>query len=229
MVTPEALMEQADNTFKLLEEGGIWNTPYEQEEKILALQTRIKNLKKRKPDGGKPPSKHVKAGKKTFAKKTRAAQVEKPSWFEGNLITLHGDHKTPIPFDAVSVDIGSTSRGLLETKGAKKYCIATRPISNLVQRLDQATEELKKRPQPVHVVVIGGGAAGIELSMSIMGRWNRLLGKENIRVTVLDSNLQLLPNETPANQDALLQILSNRGIDICYDCVVEEVEKTRPV
>jgi hypothetical protein len=50
----ESLMEQADNKFKLLKEGGIWNAPSEQEEKILALQSEIKHLKKRKSDGDKP-------------------------------------------------------------------------------------------------------------------------------------------------------------------------------
>jgi hypothetical protein len=82
MVTPDALMEQADNKFKLLKEGGIWNAPSEQEEKILALQSELKNLKKRKPDGGKgKPKPTVKSGKKPFKKKTPAEQPEKPSWF----------------------------------------------------------------------------------------------------------------------------------------------------
>jgi hypothetical protein len=43
-VTSEALMEQVDNKYKLLKEGRLWNAPYEQEEKILALQAKIKNL-----------------------------------------------------------------------------------------------------------------------------------------------------------------------------------------
>jgi hypothetical protein len=65
MVTPEALMEQADNKFKLLKEGGMWNAPSEQEEKILDLQAELKNLKERKPDGGKTKIKPtVKSGKK---------------------------------------------------------------------------------------------------------------------------------------------------------------------
>jgi hypothetical protein len=72
VVTPDALMEQAHNKFKLLNEGGVWNAPSEQEEKILALQAKIKNLKKatKKHEGGKPST-----------KKTPMAQMEKPSWF----------------------------------------------------------------------------------------------------------------------------------------------------
>jgi hypothetical protein len=61
-VTADALMEQADNKFKLLKESGSWNAPSKQEEKILALQTEIKNLRKatKRHYGGKP------IGKKPF-------------------------------------------------------------------------------------------------------------------------------------------------------------------
>jgi len=79
-VTSEALMEQADNKFKLLKESGNWNAPSEQEEKILALQSEIKILKKKSKDPKKPPFK----GKPTDGKgkgKNAGLQAEKPSWF----------------------------------------------------------------------------------------------------------------------------------------------------
>ena len=82
-----------------------------------------------------------------------------------------------IPFDAVSIDIGSTSRGLLDTPGAKVHTIPTRPISALVERFENATAQLQAgtSPGPVNVIVVGAGAAGIELSMSVHGRWKELL------------------------------------------------------
>ena len=43
----EELMKLADNKFKLLKERGTWNAPSEEEEKILALQVEINNLKKK--------------------------------------------------------------------------------------------------------------------------------------------------------------------------------------
>jgi pyridine nucleotide-disulfide oxidoreductase family protein len=143
-----------------------------------------------------------------------------------NLICLEGNVDNPIPFDAISVDIGSASRGLHDTKGADRFTIPTRPISDLVSRLEAATKEIAKNPQqPVHVVVIGGGAAGIELSMSIMGRWKPILGKDNVHVTLLDSGSELLPDDTPANREALLQIISERGIDIRHGSSITEVQE----
>jgi len=143
---------------------------------------------------------------------------------ETNQIRLEGAGDV-IKFDAVSVDIGSASQGLTETKGALEYTIPTRPISDLVYRLEKETEELKKNPCSVYVVVIGGGAAGIELSMSVMGRWKPILGKDNIRITLLDSGDELLPHESTSNRQALRRVLSERGIEIRHGCYVDQVQK----
>jgi hypothetical protein len=78
------LTEQADNWYKLLKEGGLWNAPSEQEEKILALQAEIKNLRKAKKHKGKPFVKKPFKKKGSFEQKkhvTPTAPLEKPSLF----------------------------------------------------------------------------------------------------------------------------------------------------
>jgi hypothetical protein len=45
-ITSEMLMQLGNNKFKLLKEGGQWNAPSVEEEKILALQTEVKKLEK---------------------------------------------------------------------------------------------------------------------------------------------------------------------------------------
>jgi selenide,water dikinase len=143
---------------------------------------------------------------------------------EQKLISLEGNDE-PIQFDAVSLDIGSTSRGLKETKGAREYTIPTRPISVLVSRMEDATAELVQNPRPVNVVVVGGGAAGIELAMSIHGRWQPL--NDDFHVTLLDAGEELLPNESDANRQALREIMSEKGITIKHGCQVQEILKDR--
>lgn len=50
-----------------------------------------------------------------------------------------------VPFDVVSVDIGSTTRDFNRIPGAKQFCISTRPISDLVVRIEQEEELLRER------------------------------------------------------------------------------------
>ena len=41
-----------------------------------------------------------------------------------------------VPFDVISIDIGSTTRDFNTVPGASKFCISTRPISALVRRIE---------------------------------------------------------------------------------------------
>lgn len=49
-----------------------------------------------------------------------------------------------IPFDVVSIDIGSTTRDFTTIPGVHKYCISTRPISDLVQQIEAEEARLKE-------------------------------------------------------------------------------------
>jgi len=138
-----------------------------------------------------------------------------------------------LPFDVLSIDIGSTSRGLADVPGAKDHTIPTRPISELVRQIELATHALNKKnnnlgksqPSIVNVVVVGGGAAGIELSMGVLGRWKPIVGETNISVTVLNSFHRIFPDETLANQNALLQRLEERGICVINNAKVNRVDE----
>lgn len=144
---------------------------------------------------------------------------------EKNLVYLkNAPNNQPIKFDVCSIDIGSASRGLDETPGARQYTIPTRPISELVRRIDQAEQELG---DTAHVVVVGGGVAGIELSMSIRGRWETLLPNGSLQVTLLNSGSELVANESPACQHALNEILKKRGITVRHNCQVKEITKDK--
>eukprot|EP00533_Pseudo-nitzschia_delicatissima_P012580 CAMPEP_0197268120 /NCGR_PEP_ID=MMETSP1432-20130617/3981_1 /TAXON_ID=44447 /ORGANISM="Pseudo-nitzschia delicatissima, Strain UNC1205" /LENGTH=509 /DNA_ID=CAMNT_0042733139 /DNA_START=202 /DNA_END=1731 /DNA_ORIENTATION=+ len=132
-----------------------------------------------------------------------------------------------LSFDAVSIDIGSTSRGLNDVPGAREHTIPTRPISELVRRIDVATNVLKENNnQPtLNVVVVGGGAAGIELAMGVLGRWKPIVGESNVSVTILNSLDRLFPDETPDNRKALLKRLEERNICVVNGATVRKIDK----
>lgn len=75
----------------------------------------------------------------------------------------------------------------------------------------------------MNVVVVGGGAAGIELSFAMRARWNDLLRDSKLSITLLDSNAELLPSETPACRSALQTIMKKYNIDVRPNSIVQEV------
>ena len=138
--------------------------------------------------------------------------------------------KTIVPFDIVSLDIGSTVRGIMDQKYNNNQLpdcvIPTRPISHLIQRLEQleqtnvlSSSSLTQKSTKKNVFIVGGGAAGIELSMALRQRWK----KYDIEITILDSNTQLLPNENDLCRQALAQQLERLKIHIRHNATVTNI------
>ena len=78
-ITSETLMQLGNNKFKLLKEGGLWNAPSDEEEKILALQTEVKKLQKNLSK--KSDTKKTEKKSRVVDKPKRKTKLEKPSWF----------------------------------------------------------------------------------------------------------------------------------------------------
>eukprot|EP00978_Attheya_sp_CCMP212_P041405 scaffold237144_cov38-Attheya_sp.AAC.1 len=148
-------------------------------------------------------------------------------------LVLHGSDER-LNFDAISLDIGSTSKGLDETEGAKEFAIPTRPISDLVHKIELAEQQLKrdtfllspsqkKKGVPIHVVVVGGGAAGIELSMAMQARWGLIDLDAPLKVTLLNAGSELLSEENIQSRAAVNNALSKRHISVRNDSIVQRL------
>jgi hypothetical protein len=81
--------------------------------------------------------------------------------------------------------------------GAKEYAIPTRPIALLESRIDEREKLLieKQRsaidPFTVKIVIIGGGASGIEIAFSLRSRWEPFFPL--LTVNVIDAAQKFLP------------------------------------
>jgi hypothetical protein len=76
----------ADNKFKLLKEGNIWNAPSEDEEKILALHAEIKTLQKQAGKAKKgtqtvaPKKRNADGNQKNKGQDKSKSKNHKPNW-----------------------------------------------------------------------------------------------------------------------------------------------------
>jgi NADH dehydrogenase FAD-containing subunit len=146
--------------------------------------------------------------------------------FDKKLVYLTESTAT-IEFDMLSFDIGSATKSLDDVPGAFEYAIPTRPIPYLVERLlELAEQELhaKKVERPMRMVVVGGGASGIELAMSVVGRWRPFLGKEHLQVMLITSDPTILP-EIPGARRALKELLIEKDLTLCFNATVVKVDE----
>jgi NADH dehydrogenase FAD-containing subunit len=75
-----------------------------------------------------------------------------------------------VPFDILCIDIGSKTRSNNLVKGVKEYAISTRPISKFEFEIRNFEKNYKSDNTP-DVIIIGGGAAGIEIALTLQERF----------------------------------------------------------
>jgi len=76
--------------------------------------------------------------------------------------------------------------------GVWDHALTTRPINDLLPKIKHKEKELKAKGIIPKVVVVGGGAAGTELSLAFKARWTKYFGEE-VAVTILCSQDGPLP------------------------------------
>ena len=106
----------------------------------------------------------------------RVDASSKQVWVDGE--------RPPVRYDVCSIDIGSRVAGD-ELPGVREFAVATRPIGLLEERL-RAQLDTAGPGSSLCAVVVGAGAAGVELAFALRAR----LGSRAVppRVTVISSS-----------------------------------------
>jgi selenide,water dikinase len=134
-------------------------------------------------------------------------------------VALEG--RPSIPYDFASLDVGSSVRGL-DLPGVREHALSTRPIGRFVSELDARVATVAGAG-PIHVVVVGGGVAGVELAFTVRAR----LGAAGCSpsVCVLAASPRLLPGYADRVVQGLAGEAARWGIEMRAGVEVSAVEK----
>src|SRR5262245_8565104 len=77
--------------------------------------------------------------------------------------------RPPIAYDLVSVDVGITP-ALASIEGAVEHGIAVKPIGLFLNKFNGLIEACRRPDGPRRIALIGGGAGGVELLLSVRSR-----------------------------------------------------------
>ena len=136
---------------------------------------------------------------------------------EGKKVLLEGGEE--VGFDVLSVNIGSKTKGS-GIPGADEYCLATRPLLHLIQ----AIEALDHMSSPPLISILGAGAAGIELALSLHSRLSPLF--PSLSITLLDSHPQLLPALPVSLSHTLSTLFTDLNIQLLLSTTVTSISST---
>ncbi|MFY8126154.1 MAG: selenide, water dikinase SelD [Hydrogenophaga sp.] len=129
--------------------------------------------------------------------------------------------RPPVPYDLLSINIGSTPQ-VQQVEGAQALAVPVKPIAQFNQRwlalLDKALHWPVQRG-PMTVAVVGGGAGGVELVLSMQYRLRRELkamgrNPEAMRFVLLTSSDTVLPTHNPRVRARFARVLRERHVEV---------------
>ncbi len=119
------------------------------------------------------------------------------------------DAGDPVAYDIVSLDIG-IAPSLGDIDGAAAHAIPVKPIGAFLARFDRLLAQARRPGGPRRIVVVGGGAGGVELLLSVHARLFAETGGPLDFALVTRG--EILATHNGRVRDAFRRILAERGI-----------------
>ena len=141
-------------------------------------------------------------------------------------------HRPPVRFDLLSLNTGSTPR-LLDVPGAAEFALPIKPIDRFFQGWDRLIAlALSSGQSEFQIVVVGGGAGGVELTLATQYRLQRLLsekGRTDLRLAfhLVADTPTLLPTHNRRARAKFERILRQRNVQLHLGHRAIQVEQNR--
>ncbi len=128
-----------------------------------------------------------------------------------------------VPYDVLSIDVGSAP-DLDALPGAAAWATAVKPISELGRRWLDFVERMKSWLGPLDIVVIGGGAGGVELALAIDHRLREVAKGARLQVTLATKG-HILAGQAEAARRRLRAIFRRRGLRLLENAAARRIER----
>ncbi len=120
-----------------------------------------------------------------------------------------------VPYDLLSIDIGSRPP-VSRLEGAREHVIPVKPIDRLLNEIERLEKRIAGQPGPLRVLVVGGGAGGVELALSLDHRLAKVAAAQDNcaapEITIVDGAADILPMHTGAVRRRMHRALDARKV-----------------
>ena len=141
-------------------------------------------------------------------------------------------NRPPVPYDRLSINIGSTPR-LDSVAGADQFAVPVKPITRFNQRWLALLARVQQHIEgTLRIAVVGAGAGGVELTLSMQYRLRRELQTRGRNPDLLEFHLlnagpMILPTHNAGVRQKFTQVLTLRGVQIHLNAKVTRVESSK--
>lgn len=126
-----------------------------------------------------------------------------------------------IGFDLLSLDVGSTPD--LTLPGVREHAIGVKPVEHLLEAWDAVRRDARAGGIGT-IAVVGGGAGGVEVVLSMQYRLANEVGREAPRWALITDLPHLLPRHSPGVRKRLGRVLRERDVAVHLDSAAVAVE-----
>ena len=131
------------------------------------------------------------------------------------------DDRPPVSWDVLSIGIGSVPQ--MPQAGSDAASLVTiKPMRTFVDRLTSVVARLTDSDEPLKVIVVGAGAAGVEVTQCLPARL-RSLTDRSVHITLVNRGSELLPGCIPATSQRVQRLIEERGHTILLNNTVIQV------
>lgn len=147
---------------------------------------------------------------------------------------VHCKRRPPVHYDVLSIDTGSTPN-TSTVPGAAEHACPVKPIDRFVRNFERILDRLQQiiSNRPYRIVVVGSGAGGIELCLSVRHRLLHTLASRmngcfhTLEFHLVGASEKPLSTHSPRAQRALVRILRERKIACHWNHRVMRVEPSK--
>jgi len=140
---------------------------------------------------------------------------------------IYAPGRPPIAYDILSINTGSRPDSI-DIPGVDEYALAAKPIDIFLRKWQQLVERVGDSEGPFRIVVVGGGAGGVELALSTRLRLQNTLraaGKDPARLhyTLITASDYIMHMHNAGVRNRFERIFAERNIEIKTGARVNEV------
>lgn len=146
---------------------------------------------------------------------------------------VHAPGRPPVGYDLLSINTGSRP-DRVDIPGVDEFALAAKPIDIFLQRWQQLVERVREHEGGFRVVIVGGGAGGVELALSTRLRLQKELeavGKDPLQLhyRLLTRSDGIMPGHSAGVRRRFERIFGERDIEIRTDSPVTQVARDHVV
>ena len=132
-----------------------------------------------------------------------------------------------VPYDLLSINTGSTPN-VRQVDGARTHTVPVKPIAHFNQRWLQLLDRVRGLHSRFTIAVVGGGAGGVELVLSVQFRLRNELLKlgrnpDLLRFVLLTAGDTILPTHNPGVRARFARVLKERHVAVHTRAEVTQV------